>query len=305
MAEAPVDADGSRDEPLLGVLDPAWRILLPPVSQDRRFWGALALVTLLYLAAFVSLLPALDHAVTEEARRRGQVDDPKSVSVEIVEDPDKAANARHDQSGSEQPAPVPPQPAQPPQQQPRQAEETPQLRPTQQPETAEEQQPKETTPAETPAQSQEQPSTETTAEKLGIDVTMNRYVAALDAEMERRKQQRAARPSPPAPAVSATLSGTSRLRGQAASGQNDAYSRSVIAALIRSKPPPFALRGEVLVSFLIGPGGAVVFVHILHSSGNKAMDAEAVAAIRRAGFDPPPAGKTERDLTYIIHYVFN
>ncbi len=337
-------ADG---EPLLGALDPAWRLLVLP-GRDDEFWRFLAAVSLLYLLLGVLLLPVFDRSVDQEVRRRGQVDDQTSVSVELVEAPDEAANAVHDRAGLDQPtvpgpvsppapppspeappAPAPPEPAArpspsetvpaearptpappepapeasqpPPAATPAEAEPVAPLRPTQAPDEVAPPRPE--APAETPPA---QPKVrDRLADSLGVDLTMKDYAAALDAEEARRKRERAERRAAPQPPQTAMISGASRLRGQPSSGRSDAYSRSVIAALLRSKPPPFALRGSVMVSFEISQSGGLVYVRVLDSSGNKAMDAEAVAAIRRARFEPPPAGKSRADLTYIIHYIFD
>ena len=292
-------------EPQLGTVDPAWRIFLPPVALDREFWGFLALVTLVYAIALALLIPSFDAALEQEARRRGQVEGPPSISVEIVEDPEKPANAKHGSSAAEPPA-APPQPVAPPQQP---AEPVTELKPTQPPEDAKPvdeakaQPDHEPTPREN-TQPDEKPRGEATTALEGVDLTLGRYTAALDAYMERQRRERAERRSSPPPRTSA-FSGSSSLRGAPSSGKSDAYSRSVIAALLRAKPPPFALRGEVMVSFEISRSGGLVFVRVINSSGNKAMDAEAVAAIRRARFEPPPPDKTRQDLTYIIHFIFD
>lgn len=141
-----------------------------------------------------------------------------------------------------------------------------------------------------------------------VDVTMDRYAAAVDAaiaERKRAQQQQQARASqPPSPDMSIPGSNM-KIRGAAKSGRNDEYSRSVIAALLKTKPKPFAIRGSVLVSFEIGPGGALKYVKLLDSSHNSAMDQVAISAIRRAVFGPPPANATSADLTYIINYIFD
>lgn len=327
------EACPAGDEPMLGVLDPAWRVLVAPTTRDDEFWRFLAAVSLLYLALGTLLLPAFDRSVDDEVRRRGQVDDPTSVSIELVEAPDEPANARYDKSGLEQPVeprgdmpaasqkaampaePSPPQTAPPasvPQQVAPEPSQTPaaaaantepvaSLRPSQPPdERVEPSEPEK--PAATPRTDQEK-STQALADSVGVDLTMGDYAAALDAEIAKRKREQEARRSAPPP--SAVLSGSSRLRGAPSSGRTDAYSRSVIAALLRAKPPPFALRGSVMVSFEISQSGGLVYVRVLDSSGNKAMDAEAVAAIRRARFDPPPPSKSRADLTYIIHFIFD
>lgn len=320
-------------EPMLGALDPAWRVLVGTTTRDDEFWRFLAAVSLLYLALGTLLLPAFDRSVDEEVRRRGQVDDPTSVSIELVEAPDEPANARHDRSGLEQPAeprvsmpevsppsatpaearppsaappatvqhPSPPEPSQTPAAAAANTEPVTSLRPSQPPdEQAEPSEPEK--PAATHRVDPDK-ATQALADAVGVDLTMRDYASALDAEIARRKQAQEARRAAPPP--SAVLSGSSRLRGAPSSGRSDAYSRSVIAALLRAKPPPFALRGSVMVSFEISQSGGLVYVRVLDSSGNKAMDAEAVAAIRRARFDPPPPGKSRADLTYIIHFIFD
>ncbi len=142
----------------------------------------------------------------------------------------------------------------------------------------------------------------------GFDLSMDKYAAAVDAEIERRKRERHAKAQQPQQPIRPDMSlsgGSMRVRGAAKSGKTDEYSRSVIAALIKTKPKPFAIRGSVMVSFEIGPGGALKYVKLVDSSGNTAMDDVALSAIRRAIFMPPPPTATPSDLTYIIHYVFD
>ena len=142
----------------------------------------------------------------------------------------------------------------------------------------------------------------------GFDLSMDKYAAAVDAEIERRKRERRAKAQQPQQPIRPDMSlsgGSMRVRGAAKSGKTDEYSRSVIAALIKTKPKPFAIRGSVMVSFEIGPGGALKYVKLVDSSGNTAMDDVALSAIKRAIFMPPPPTATPSDLTYIIHYVFD
>ena len=143
----------------------------------------------------------------------------------------------------------------------------------------------------------------------GFDLSMDKYAAAVDAEIERRKRERHAKAQQPQQPIRPDMSlsgGSMRVRGAAKSGKTDEYSRSVIAALINAKRKPFAIRGSVMVSFEIGPGRcAPKYVKLVDSSGNTAMDDVALSAIRRAIFMPPPPTATPSDLTYIIHYVFD
>ncbi len=98
--------------------------------------------------------------------------------------------------------------------------------------------------------------------------------------------------------------GGMQVRGTGASGKSDEFSKSVIAALMKTRPGPFALWGRVLVTFQITQQGDLLYVRVLHSSGNKAMDDAAVNAIHKAQFVKPPAGLSPEARTYIIDYVF-
>ncbi len=95
-----------------------------------------------------------------------------------------------------------------------------------------------------------------------------------------------------------------KIRGRGATGKSDAFSRSVIAALMKTRPGPFAMWGSVLVSFEIGEDGRLRYVRVLDSSGNEALDQAAVEAIRKAKFQRPPPGLSAQERTYIIDYVF-
>jgi TonB family protein len=98
--------------------------------------------------------------------------------------------------------------------------------------------------------------------------------------------------------------GGMQVRGMGASGKSDAFSRSVIAALMKTRPGPFALWGRVLVSFELSPAGTLNYVHLLRSSGNAALDEAAVEAIHKARFKAPPPGLSAEQRTYIIDYIF-
>jgi TonB family protein len=118
------------------------------------------------------------------------------------------------------------------------------------------------------------------------------HALAKKPQKQRREQQ-------------ATLSGGGmQVRGKGASGKSDAFSRTVIAALMKTRPGPFALWGRVLVSFQISPSGNLNYVHLLHSSGNDALDKAAINAIHKARFQRPPPGLTNDERTYIIDYIF-
>ena len=73
---------------------------------------------------------------------------------------------------------------------------------------------------------------------------------------------------------------------------------------MKTRPGPFALWGNVLVAFQVSETGQLVYVHLVHSSGNDALDKAAIDAIRRARFQRPPPGLTPDERTYMIDYVF-
>ena len=73
---------------------------------------------------------------------------------------------------------------------------------------------------------------------------------------------------------------------------------------MKTRPRPFALWGRVLVTFQITQQGDLLYVRVLHSSGNKALDDAAVNAIHKAQFVKPPEGLPPEARTYIIDYVF-
>jgi TonB family protein len=98
--------------------------------------------------------------------------------------------------------------------------------------------------------------------------------------------------------------GGMQVRGTGAGGRSDAFSKSVIDALMKTRPGPFALWGRVLVSFQITQQGDLLYVRVLQSSGNKAIDDAAVNAIHKARFTKPPEGLSPEARTYIIDYVF-
>lgn len=332
--EAPADARAS----LIGAVDSAFRLSLPGAASERAFRISLLAVTLFYLLSGVAIVVAdyYDLTTVEEAQRqreqRGQIEGPPSMEVAIVDAPSLDAQEKHARDGmdappqqaSEQPPQmhptIPPEPME--QQQPQPAEQAPPAEAKETPneteadKTAEAEAEKQPEKVEAPPDKpldkpkpQQQPVLKTEPTPLGVDLSMRAYAEAVDAAIERRKRAREAQQHPQQkdasrPATTAMLAGSSRVRGAAKSGRTDPYSQSVIAALLRAKPPPFALRGSVMVSFEIGPGGSLKYVKMLNSSGNTAMDQEAINAIRRARFDPPPPHLTPDDLTYIIHYIF-
>jgi protein TonB len=212
---------------------------------------------------------------------------PESISVELVPDPDKTAKTKKWRDGAQ--APTPPPSEQPPR--------PPQMAALEQPEVRQAERSED--PAKDPAQ---EPREEGSPMMLDIESLVDAAAADLTRKIDRafstkpqkrRREQRA------------TVSGGEvKVRGTGASGKSDAFTRSVIAALMKTRPGPFALWGSALVSFQVSETGKLLYVRLLDSSGNAALDDAALNAIRKARFERPPPGLTSQERTYIIEYVF-
>jgi TonB family protein len=293
--EAPAAAPASEatDRNLFGTLDADQRIRTVVKQNERTLWAGAAGVTLLYVAVIASQAMQFSAADLAEMmkRKRGQ-DAPDSISVELVPDPDKTAKTKKWQDATAQ--------QQNPEQQPQQPQQ-PQVASLPQPQAE-----------EAPAQEEPKPEDAPTAEQPknfspslpDLDTLVDAAAADLDRKikqaLEKKQQQQKQRQERQAMAPGGGL----QLRGTGASGRSDPFSRSVIAALMKTRPGPFALWGRVLVSFQISEAGQVSYVHLLQSSGNSALDQAAINAIRKAQFERPPAGLSPDDRTYIIDYIF-
>jgi protein TonB len=82
------------------------------------------------------------------------------------------------------------------------------------------------------------------------------------------------------------------------------YDGYVQTALTRARPKRGFGRGTVKVKFQLSPEGAVASVEISKSSGNKRLDDEAVATVRRAKFPRPPSGTTDIQRFYEFPIYF-
>ncbi|WP_028351425.1 energy transducer TonB family protein [Bradyrhizobium murdochi] len=111
-----------------------------------------------------------------------------------------------------------------------------------------------------------------------------------------RTQQRADRFAAPAPSAARVPSAS------AASWQS-----ALAAHLNRHKRyPPGASQGAASVIFTIDQGGRVVSARLARSSGDHALDSEAVALARRASPVPaPPAGQSGNTLTIAVPIRFD
>jgi protein TonB len=292
-SSAPAEA---TDRNLFGTLDADERIRASAKQNERTLWASAIGVTLLYAGVIALQVMQLSPGELAEMmkRKRGQ-DAPDSISVELVPDPDPKSKTTKWQDGTEvtQQAEAPPRPPQEPQvatlEQPK-AEEAPN-----------EDQPK---PEDAPVAEQQHNFSPTVPD---INTLIDAAAADLDRKikehLEQQKQRQQQRQRQEARQAVAP-GGPMQIRGTGASGRSDPFSRSVIAALMKTRPGPFTLWGRVLVSFQISESGQIAYVHLLQSSGNSALDQAAINAIRKAQFQRPPPGLSADERTYIIDYIF-
>jgi TonB family protein len=283
----PARAQGLDPEPVIELpqLLADGRVLGSQLPPDRTFWFALAIVAMLHLGVVVASIrfgigaPDLDQ--------RGQVENARTVTVELVEAPDAASDLKRSQLGDD----TPPAPAQEPQQ-----EVLPQEAARAEPERTPEKPPETMEPPKPETKSVTKPSEKPPPNLEGIDVTMDAYAAAVDAQVARQRQERrdASRPS----------AERQRVLGAGAQGKQSEYAKSVIAALAKTKPQLSLTKGDVHVAFELTPAGQIKFIKILQSSRDRFIDDLAVSAIQRAKFSVPPPGVEPRDLSYVIHYTF-
>lgn len=318
-AEGPASADehaptaAAVEGTLIGALDADQRIRAYIERSERTLWVSAFVVTLIYTALIAAQvmnlggLSSIEHELQQQERERERLGQgSESISVELVPDPDIKSKTEKWQDGANgPPTPNPPQP--------QQQASLPQPPVEEQPQEQQTEQPKEAKPEEKPEEKAEEKPEEKEAEKPhdGGQLTLPDLETMVDAaandlaEQVREHYDRKARKPRPQPQQQAMYSGGNmQVRGVGAGGKSDEFSKSVIDALMQSRPGPVALWGRVLVSFQITQQGDLLYVRVLKSSGNKAMDDAAVTAIHRAKFKKPPADLPAEARTYIIDYIF-
>ncbi len=289
-AAAPAPAEAT-DRNLFGTLDANERIRAGARQNERTLWAGAAAVTLIYAGLIASQAMQLTAAnLAEMAKRRRGQDAPDSISVELVPDPDKTAKTRKWHEGANAPS-------ENPEQQPPQVASLPEPEVEAKTEEKAEEQPR----PDEPTADQEKtfapalPDLNTLVDAAAADLD-RKIKEHLERKQQKQQQQRQRQAAAPI--------GGLQLRGTGAAGRSDPFSRSVIAALMKTRPGPFALWGRVLVSFQIAETGQIAYVHLLQSSGNSALDQAAINAIRKARFERPPPGLSADERTYIIDYIF-
>ena len=300
-AEAATDASGASGavRNLFGALDADQRIRTVVKQNERTLWASAAAVTLIYVGIIALQVMQLSPAeLAEMAKRKRGQDAPKSISVELVPDPDKTSKTQKWQEGQT----AAQNPEQPPQQY-----QPPQVASLQQPQL-QEKPVKEDPKAKEEAKSEDEAKPEEDAPKAeeekqfgptipDLNTLVDAAAADLDRKikdaLERKKQQQQRQREQ---RQAAAPGGALQIRGTGASGRSDPFSRSVIAALIKTRPGPFALWGRVLVSFQISEiradrlraPVAVEREHGARSGGDQRYPQGAV----RAPADRPVAGRS-------------
>jgi len=141
-----------------------------------------------------------------------------------------------------------------------------------------------------------------------------REAEAREEERERRaeKAKQAEREARQKRARTGSSAGASGSRGAKASAgrvsasQGDLrHYRGTLNAWIARNKPPGGKRGNVVVLLAVSPSGGLISASIRSSSGDKALDQMALAAMRRsAPFPKPPAGSTASQLRFTFQYSF-
>jgi protein TonB len=82
------------------------------------------------------------------------------------------------------------------------------------------------------------------------------------------------------------------------------YGENIWSALARRKPNA-GQRGSTMVTFAIGPAGALRFVRVSQSSGNARLDQLALATVRAAAPFPPPPALKDGTAAYTLRIDFH
>lgn len=94
-------------------------------------------------------------------------------------------------------------------------------------------------------------------------------------------------------------------RISASTGSVIAYAARIRARVAGNRPKGRGFGGRVVVAFGVTAGGGLAFVSVRRSSGNAAIDAAALQAVRRSSpFPPPPPGTPQSRLSFSVPFEF-
>jgi protein TonB len=98
--------------------------------------------------------------------------------------------------------------------------------------------------------------------------------------------------------------GVHRPAGVTRSGENDTFSRGVIAALQRSMPQLRETLGRVTVRIILDKDGSLVKTEVIRPSSVAGLDQSVVFSTRQASFPFPPRNANSADLTFLVTYIY-
>jgi TonB family protein len=87
-------------------------------------------------------------------------------------------------------------------------------------------------------------------------------------------------------------------------GEIDEFTRAVAHALEVTKPVSNGVKGDLVVSFVVTPGGEISRLKLSSSSGNAALDNLVLDAVRHTRVRIPPAAAGIEDRTFEITYTY-
>jgi outer membrane biosynthesis protein TonB len=278
--------------------------------RDRTFWIALGLVLALHAGALIGTL-RFDASQTARREREGQVDEPTTITVELVENADAKSKEKMAQIGErvapQPPVERPPEPQPPPQREQPEQKPEPLVKPEKPAEKAPEKllekppEPKaETPPEKAVEQLNERVKPDDGPDPLKAPLEPRKDVAVEPLPQEPRPQlepKQAAPPSPPPVPIPAEF------KGAAPAGKERAYAKSVREILAKTKPQIWVGRAEVWVGFVLKPNGDLKVLKIIKSSKDLVFDDVIAEWIKRAKFARPPADAKPDDLEHVIHFV--
>lgn len=89
-----------------------------------------------------------------------------------------------------------------------------------------------------------------------------------------------------------------------AAGDAARFALAVRQALGKSRPRHAGTKGRVVITFGLAETGGLRFAEVSRSSGNEALDAMTLAAVRIATFPRPPANLSDRQRTYVVPFDY-
>lgn len=93
-------------------------------------------------------------------------------------------------------------------------------------------------------------------------------------------------------------------RSTASVGAVNAYAAQVRARILARSPRGGGARGTTVIRFGLSSSGRLRFASIARSSGNRVLDARALAAVRGTSFPRPPRGASSSQLRFSIPFHF-